>query len=127
MHISIAIWSTVLVFIGLLFTAWLYIGPRQKLVEKITAALDMVGLYRLSYGKFFFDPLYFAVVVWPLEIFARFCAWFDRNVIDYLVDIIGFLPKLLGSMLRPLQGGLIQFYALVMILGVLALMIVLLM
>ncbi|MGA2798097.1 MAG: NADH-quinone oxidoreductase subunit L [Thermoguttaceae bacterium] len=127
MHITIAIWSTVLVLIGVLFTAWLYIGPRQKAVEKITAALDMVGLYRLSYGKVFFDPLYFAVVVWPLEVFARFCAWFDRNVIDYLVDIIGFLPKLLGSMLRPLQGGLIQFYALVMILGVLVLMVVLLM
>lgn len=52
--------------------------------------------------------------------------WFDRNIIDYLVDIVGFLPKLLGSILRPLQGGLIQFYALVMILGVLVLMIVLL-
>jgi NADH-quinone oxidoreductase subunit L len=96
------------------------------MVEKITAALDLAGLYRLSYGKFFFDPLYSAIVVRPLEIFARFCAWFDRNVIDLTVDIIGFLPKMIGLLLRPLQGGLIQFYALAMVLGVLVLMIILL-
>jgi NADH-quinone oxidoreductase subunit L len=126
LHNSIAVKSMVLVLSGLLFTTLLYIG-RRRMVEKITAAFDLVGLYRLSYGKFFFDPLYHALIVLPLEIFARFCAWFDRNVIDLIVDIIGFLPKLIGLLLRPLQGGLIQFYALAMVLGVLVLMILLLM
>ncbi len=127
MQMSIAVKSTVLVLGGLLFTALLYLGPRQWMVDKITSALDLVGLYRLSYKKFFFDPLYFALVVWPLETFARFCAWFDSRFIDRLVDIFGFLPKLIGSLLRPLQGGFIQSYALVMVLGILLLIIVLLM
>jgi NADH-quinone oxidoreductase subunit L len=126
MHSSIAIWSSVLTLTGILTTAMLYIGSRRRMVDKITTGLDLVGLYRLSYGKFFFDPLYFALIVWPLEMFARFCAWFDRNAIDFLVDFIGYLPKLIGALLRPLQGGLIQFYALAMILGVLVLMIMLL-
>jgi NADH-quinone oxidoreductase subunit L len=126
LHNSIGVKSMVLVLSGLLFTTLLYIG-RRLMVEKITSALDLVGLYRLSYGKFFFDPLYFVLVVRPLEVFARFCAWFDHNIIDLTVDIIGFLPKLIGLLLRPLQGGLIQFYALAMVLGVLVLMIVLLM
>ncbi len=126
MHASIALRSTILVLIGVLAAAFLYIGPRQKLVDGITRAMDRIGLYRISYGKFFFDPLYFAIVVWPLQVFSRFCAWFDHNVIDFLVDLLGFIPKLIGSLLRPLQGGLVQYYALVMILGVLVLMIVLL-
>jgi NADH-quinone oxidoreductase subunit L len=127
LHTSIFYESSGFVLIGLLLTALLYTGPRRWIVDKITAALDSVGLYQLSYRKFFFDPLYFALVVWPLEIFARFCAWFDSNVIDLLVDFIGFLPKLISACLRPLQGGLIQFYALAMVLGILVLMIVLLM
>jgi NADH-quinone oxidoreductase subunit L len=126
LHASIAVKSTILVLVGLAFTTLLYLVGRRKIVKRLTVAVDLIGLYRLSYGKFFFDPLYFAFVVWPLEIFAQFCAWFDRQIIDRLVDICGFLPKLLGSMLRPLQGGLIQFYALAMVLGVLLLMIVLL-
>ena len=96
------------------------------MVDKIAAAWNVAGLYSLSYGKFFFDPLYSVLVVRPLQAVARVCAWFDHNVIDYLVDFVGFVPKLIGALLRPLQGGLVQFYALVMILGVLALMIVLL-
>jgi NADH-quinone oxidoreductase subunit L len=127
LHAYIAVCSSILVVAGLLFTALLYLGPRQWLVDRMTAILDMIGLYRLSYGKFFFDQIYYAFVVWPLETLARLCAWFDRNVIDGLVNLCGFVPKLIGAALRPLQGGLIQFYALGMILGVLALIIVLLM
>jgi NADH-quinone oxidoreductase subunit L len=126
LHWSIAWKSTILVVIGVSFTGLLYLGSR-KIVDWVTAVLDLVGLYRLSYGKFFFDPLYYAFVVWPLEIFARLCAWFDRWVIDGLVDFCGFVPVWFGALLRPLQGGLIQFYALAMIFGVLVLMIVLLM
>jgi len=51
MQMSIAVKSTVLVLGGLLFTALLYLGPWKALVAKITSALDLVGLYRLSYGK----------------------------------------------------------------------------
>jgi len=127
LHTFIAVNSTVLVLVGLSFTALLYLGPRRWMVGKITAALDLVGLYRLSYGKFFFDPLYYAFVVWPLETFARLCAWFDSRIIDALVDLLGFIPKLIGSLLCPLQGGLVQSYALVMVLGILLFMIVLLM
>ncbi|HEY4761590.1 MAG TPA: proton-conducting transporter membrane subunit, partial [Thermoguttaceae bacterium] len=125
LHVSIAVYSTFLVVIGLLLTAVLYLGRRQ-IVKQLTAILDVFGLYQLSYGKFFFDPLYYAFVVLPLEFFAWLCAWFDRVVIDGLVDFCGFIPKWIGSRLRPLQGGLIQFYALAMVFGVLILMIVLL-
>jgi len=48
-------------------------------------------------------------------------------VIDGLVDGCGYLPRLMGAFLRPVQNGLIQFYALAMVLGLLVLLGVLLM
>lgn len=126
LHKSIAIYSTVMVLAGLAFTALLYRGQRKLIVEKTTAVFSYVGLYQLSYKKFFFDPLYNALVIWPLMTFARLCAWFDLHVIDRLIDVIGFIPKMIGALLRPLQSGMVQSYALVMILGVLVLMIFLL-
>jgi len=108
-------------------TAWLlYVGrrgtrPAGRLVEPLTRALDSVRLYRLSHGKFFFDEIYGLLVVKPLEALAWLSYFVDRYLIDGLVDLCGLLPKLLGAMLRPLQNGMVQFYALAMVLGVLVL------
>ena len=37
------------------------------------------------------------------------------------MNFLGLLPRALGSALRPTQGGMIQFYALAMALGLLLL------
>lgn len=119
MHQKIGMQSTVLVLAGIAFTALLYLGSRRWLVDGLTKLMKLLGLYQLSFGKFFFDPLYNIFIVWPLELFARACAWFDNGFVDGLVNLVGWLPRWLGAALRPLQGGLIQFYALAMILGIL--------
>jgi NADH-quinone oxidoreductase subunit L len=77
--------------------------------------------YRLSYDKFYFDELYAALVVWPLRILAAACAWLDRWIIDGLVNWTGRIPAAVGALMRPLQMGLLQFYALAMVLGMLIL------
>jgi NADH-quinone oxidoreductase subunit L len=125
LHWSIAVKSTALVVVGVAAAALLYTGGRQRLVNRLAAFFDLFGLYRLSYGKFFFDPIYNTFVVWPLHIFALLCGWFDRWALDRLVDGVGAVPKWIGSRLRPLQNGLIQFYALAMMLGILILLMVL--
>jgi NADH-quinone oxidoreductase subunit L len=117
LHHSIAVQSTAMVFAGIAFTILLYAGSRRRLVEGVTRLMKALGLYQLSYGKMFFDPLYSLFVVHPLKILAILCAWFDNRFIDGLVNLIGSLPKWFADSLRPLQGGLIQFYALAMILG----------
>ena len=98
-----------------------YLGSREK-AARLARLMNVFGLYSLSYGKFFFDPIYTLLVVWPLLGVARLAAWFDRCVIDGLVDLCGRLPALLGAALRPVQNGLVQFYALAMVLGLLALL-----
>jgi NADH-quinone oxidoreductase subunit L len=119
LHHQIEVGSTVIVLAGIAFTALLYLPARRWLVGGLTGLMKLLGVYQLSFGKFFFDPLYDYCIVLPLTLFASACAWFDNWFIDGLINVVGLLPKWLGSALRPLQGGLIQFYALAMILGIL--------
>ena len=78
--------------------------------------------YRLSQGKFFFDEIYHVLFVLPLRGLAVVAYWVDRWVIDGLVNLVGRLPPLLGSLMRSLQMGLVQFYALAMVLSALILL-----
>ena len=53
----------------------------------------------------------------PLAGFADFCRIIDQYVVDGLVDLIGMVPGFIGRVFRPIQNGLVQFYALAMVLG----------
>jgi len=119
-HLAVALVSTAVALGGVGLAAILYLG-RRSLLEALTRLFGALGLYRLSHGKFFFDELYGALVVRPLEALARLSYWIDRYVIDMLVGAVGQVPVALGATLRALQGGMIQFYALAMVLGLLVL------
>jgi NADH-quinone oxidoreductase subunit L len=95
--------------------AWLMYVRQPELPGKL--ATSARALYQLSYNKFHVDELYDYFLIKPLEGVAQFCRIFDLYVVDSLVDIIGNLPRLLGALFRPVQNGLVQFYALAMVLG----------
>ncbi len=86
----------------------------------------LMPLYLLSYGKMFFDPIYNVLFVWPLRLLARLSYWFDRSVIDGLVNFAGRVPLVVGAGLRSLQSGMVQFYAVAMVWGVIVLVVTLL-
>jgi NADH-quinone oxidoreductase subunit L len=125
-HWTIAATSTAIVLVGIGMAAVLYLG-RPALREGLTRLMDRLGLYPLSHGKFFFDEIYQGLIVLPLRAVAWLSYLADRVVIDGLVNVCGLLPMLVGAALRPLQNGMVQFYALAMVLGLLVLMGVLLM
>lgn len=120
MHWTVAILSTIVAVGGVLTASLLYLGPPVWL-RATGLLMKSLGLYGLSWGKFFIDAIYTALIVRPLEGISGLLAWFDRSVIDGLVDAVGAAPRAVGAMFRPLQGGMIQFYALVMVIGLLAL------
>jgi NADH-quinone oxidoreductase subunit L len=124
-HQDLALVSTMLTLFGIVLAAFFYLGSRQK-AARLARAMDVFGLYSLSYGKFFFDQIYNAFVVWPLLGVAWLAAWFDRWVIDGLVDLMGGVPKVVGAGLRPAQNGLVQLYALLMVAGLVVLLVTLL-
>jgi NADH-quinone oxidoreductase subunit L len=120
LNITVAAISVLLAVGGAGLAMYLYIGDQR---EASVLARLAGPLYWLSYGKFFFDPVYNALVVAPLRGLAWLSAWFDRTVIDGLVDLIGRAPLPVGALLRTLQNGVVQFYALVMMLGMLILLV----
>jgi NADH-quinone oxidoreductase subunit L len=93
---------------------WVYVrqpGTAQR------AAAEVPVLYQLSANKLYLDDVYDRWLVQPLGWLADLCRWFDTNVIDNLVDLVGRLPGLFGTLFRPVQNGLVQFYAIAMVLG----------
>ena len=124
-HTQVMALSTIMAVAGIGLAAFLYLGGRRE-VEAVgkaasSARIYGLGLYQLSYNRFFIDAIYNVFVVWPLWLLALISYWFDRWVIDGLVNLIGKLPVAVGSLLRSLQNGMVQFYALAMMLGMLVL------
>jgi NADH-quinone oxidoreductase subunit L len=117
-HTEIAAISTVVALLGIGLAAFLYLGARRE-AESMAGALG--PLYRLSHGKFFVDELYNLFFVWPLRVLAVLSYVVDRFLIDGLVNLCGKLPGMIGYLLRSLQNGMVQWYALAMVLGLVAL------
>jgi NADH-quinone oxidoreductase subunit L len=82
---------------------------------------NFISPHKASYNKFYFDELYDVLLVTPLKYTARFFYWLDRWLVDGLVNLVSTLPPLAGSLMRSLQMGLVQFYALAMVLGAIVL------
>jgi NADH-quinone oxidoreductase subunit L len=82
--------------------------------DRVPAGL--AGLWRLSRNKLYVDELYYAAIVKPAELLATASRQFDF-FLDAVARLISFLPRFGGALLRPLQNGLVQFYALGMVLG----------
>jgi len=80
-------------------------------------ARRFVLLFVASRGKFFFDELYQVFLIMPLTLFSHVCRIVDAYLLDGLVDLLARIPVLLGYLTRPVQNGLVQFYALLMALG----------
>jgi len=90
--------------------AWLLYVRSPGLLAVLTGAMRAAFLYQLSYGKLFFDPIYYVTIVWPLKVLAYVLRFFDNFVVDGCVNLLGWLPRLLGAMLRPLQIGLVAVF-----------------
>jgi NADH-quinone oxidoreductase subunit L len=103
--------------------AWLMYDRRPDLPGKLARSAQ--GLYQLSLNKFYLDELYDALIVQPLVGFAHFCRILDLHVVDGLVDLAGHVPRLIGARFKPVQNGLVQFYALAMVLGLTVLLVAL--
>jgi NADH-quinone oxidoreductase subunit L len=115
-HFSFAVMllSTAFALGGIGLAYWMYVkapGMAPLLAYRIKA------LYRASKDKFYFDEIYAAIVVGPANATAHVLRVFDQYILDGVVDLIGSLPSAVGYVLRPAQNGLVQFYALLMVLG----------
>jgi NADH-quinone oxidoreductase subunit L len=114
-NVPLMVVSGVIAVVGIGVAWFMYVAQPSlpgKLVQRMQAA------YQLSLNKFEVDELYDSLIVRPLLGFAEFCRLIDHYVVDGIVDLIGHVPRLIADLLfRPMQNGLVQFYALAMVLG----------
>jgi NADH-quinone oxidoreductase subunit L len=122
LNISIIALGTTAAFLGI-GLAWFMYVARPGLPDR--AARSLHGFYELSLHRFLLDDILDALVVKPLAALAKFCRVFDLHVVDSVVDLIGHIPRLVGVMFRPMQNGLVQFYALTMVLSLTVLLLML--
>ncbi|MEP0860441.1 MAG: NADH-quinone oxidoreductase subunit L [Ignavibacterium sp.] len=80
------------------------------------------GLYNLLWNKYYVDEIYDAVIVNPIVTVSRNVLWkiADNKIIDGTVNGAAKLVDLLSSIIRKVQTGVAQLYALVMVLGIAA-------
>jgi len=127
---ALAIGTTGLVAIAIV-VAWRLFGvnmpalglraqPRPDRVRELSARPGLAFLYRGSSNKWWFDDLNnLLFVVWGGKL-ANAAFWFDRTVVDGAVNGIGTVTTGAGTMLRRVQTGRVQNYALGIALGLIA-------
>jgi NADH-quinone oxidoreductase subunit L len=106
--------SSLIALAGIGIAYWMYVR-QPELPAKLAKSAQKI--YQLSLNKFYIDELYDAFILAPLAGLTTFLRIFDLYVLDGLVDLTGYLFRWLGLRLRPMQNGLVQFYALAMALG----------
>ncbi len=104
---------------GILLALWMYAKASDK-PAKLTASLG--GLYKAAYHKFYIDELYLFITKKVLfNIIGRAAAWFDRNIVDGLVNLTGNTTVLVSEGIKKFQSGKVQQYAIFFLGGVILL------
>ncbi len=93
-------------------------GARAGLVTSLSNRLHF--LYRASANKWWFDDINHVLFVVVGGRLAAAMAWFDREVVDGIVNGIGAVTRRSGGGLSRVQTGRVQNYALGIALGLIA-------
>jgi NADH-quinone oxidoreductase subunit L len=118
--------SVAVAVLGVAAAWWLFganLGPfrmpaRPELVQRLTQRAYF--LYRASVNKWWFDDINHLLFVVIGGRLAAGMAWFDRNVVDGIVNAIGSLTRRTGTGLARVQTGRVQNYALGIAIGLIA-------
>lgn len=116
MNQTVAILSVVVAVTGILI-AWALYQKESPLPEKIASTLN--GLYRVALKKFYIDELYvFITKKIIFNLISKPIAWFDRHVIDALMDFTATATNKVSAEIKGLQSGQLQHYAYIFLSGV---------
>lgn len=111
--------TSIIIAVASIFLAtYMYMGERQP---KADALAEKFGkLHRWAYKRFYMDEVYQYIT--HRIIFAHISkpiAWFDRHIIDGFFNFLAWGANALSVRIRGLQGGSVQAYAYVYLLGLL--------
>lgn len=121
-HLQFSLLPVALGLAGILL-AWVLYKKENERPGKIAASLG--SLYRSAYHKFYIDEIYLFMTKKVLfNLVGRPAAWFDRNVVDGLVNLTGNTTQLVSEKIKKWQSGKVQQYALFFLAAVIVLAVV---
>jgi len=108
-HLKFSIAPVMLGLIGIFTAMWLYKKQNNK-PDKIAASL--YGLYKAAYHKFYFDEMYLFITKKVLfNLVGKPAAWFDKNVVDGMINATGNTTQMISKKIKGMQSGKVQQYA----------------
>jgi len=118
-HLSFSILPVVLGLTGIITAMWLYKKQNDK-SNKIAAALS--GLYKTAYHKFYIDEIYLFITKKVLfNLVGRPAAWFDKNIVDGLINFTGNTTQEISESIKKIQSGKVQQYAIYFLVAIIGL------
>jgi NADH-quinone oxidoreductase subunit L len=118
-HLQFSIAPVALGLAGIFTAMWLYKKQNSK-PDKLAASFS--GLYKAAYHKFYIDEIYLFITKKVLfNLIGRPAAWFDRNVVDGMINLTGSATQAVSEKIKKLQSGKVQQYALYFLGGVIVL------
>ena len=110
--------APVLIGISAITLAYLFYGKKNDLPEKLSVAFG--GFYQWAYRKFYIDEVYVFVTKKVLfNLIGRPSAWFDRNIVDGIMNGSATATASASESIKSFQSGRLQTYAMFFLGGVL--------
>lgn len=118
-HLNFSIAPVAIGIAGILIALWFYKKQNDR-PAKLAASLG--GLYKAAYHKFYIDEVYLFITKKILfNLVGRPAAWFDRNVVDGMVNLTGKATQEVSEGIKKMQSGIVQQYAIYFLAGVIVL------
>lgn len=121
MNMKIAVNSNIVALAGIVFAFIIY---GIKLIKPETMKKITGPLYIISKNKYFIDEIYLFLIRKIFISLTEFVKWFDRHIVDGVVNMIAFLCRWGGAKLRLTISGNLQNYALIIFSGFILIVIV---
>jgi len=124
-HLTFSIAPVVAGLLGILIAYTLY-AKKNEMPDRISNTLG--GLYNWAYHKFYIDEIYLFITKKVLfNLIGRPAAWFDRNVVDGLINGTATVSAVTSESIKDIQSGRLQSYTMYFLGGVLFIAAVLIM
>lgn len=117
-HLQLSIIPVAFALIGIFIAMKLY-KKQNDAPNKIAASIQ--GLYNAASNKFYFDEIYLFVTKKILfNLVAKPSAWFDKHIVDGLIDGTGNSAQFISKKIKGIQSGKVQQYAVYFLIAALA-------
>jgi len=117
--LQFSILPVVLGLLGIFAAMWLY---KKQSTRPDRFATTLGSIYRSAYNKFYIDEIYTFITKKILfNLIGRPAAWFDKHVVDGLINLTGNTTAKISEGIKKIQSGKVQQYAIYFLAGVIGL------